>query len=119
MELWQAIVGALLTGAVTGALSFVAAWVTMQKQVAVLTQRTDSLENAVHKDLKGGVEKLSTRCDNQDNRMREIEDRQSRMVHDEEFQVAMQTSTTAVNRLTEMVGRLEGILDAWGRGRSR
>lgn len=110
-EVWHLILAltALVGSAVT-------AWVAIQRSVAALTQRIASLEKAVHNDAKDRADKLETRCDRQDERMAKIEERANTFVDDEEFRAYTGQTTSAVSKLTEMVGHLRGLLEGWGRG---
>lgn len=114
-EIWHLILAlATLIG------SGVAAWVTIQRHVAALTQRIVSLEKAVHTDVKDRITEVSKstndriksveeRCDRQDARA-------NTFVDEEEFRAYTGQTTSAVSKLTEMVGHLRGLLDGWGRG---
>lgn len=99
----------------TGGLAFLGSWVAMHRHIATLTQRVDALQNHVHRDTKARIDAVEERCTRQDARMERIEEKSRTFVTDDQFGAYTGQTTSTLSRLTEMVGRLNGALEAWGR----
>lgn len=127
MDLTQA---ASLIG--TGLATFAATWAGLvrpmknrqadPKQVNAIGRKLDELRDELRAGLdevKRAVTRLETRAEGQekaresfDRRAERIEERIARSVTDEEFAAYTQQTTTALNGLTDRVGRAIGALDA-------
>lgn len=112
----------------TGAATFLATWATLvrpmkarsadPRAVEALGTKLDGLKSDVD-ELKTTQARLETRIENHekslkngDRKTEKLEERLSRTVTDEEFAAYTQQTTTAINGLTERVGRAIGALDA-------
>lgn len=61
-------------------------------------------------EIRRGFERMEARCTS-------IENRQNNAVTSDEFAAYTNHTTTSVNQLTEKVGRVTGVIEAWTRGR--
>lgn len=112
----------------TGLATFGATWATLvrpmknraadPRDVTAIGGKLDQLRESVDT-LRTSVARLETRLEGQENsvkntdrRVERVEERMSRTVTDEEFAAYTQQTTSAINGMTERLGRAIGALDA-------